>query len=254
VLIVDEALSVGDAYFQHKSFDRIRKYREQGTTLLLVSHDKSSIQAICDRAILLRDGKLAMEGEPEAVMDFYNAILANQEDNKVEQRKGEDGKARTDSGSYAAEICHAILQDEHDNEIDVVRVGQKVSATISVKVNKNIDGLVLGFGIKDRLGQMIFGTNTYNTKQKIEHASAGDRIDFIVTFDARLGVGSYSIHCSLVKNKSHIEKSYHWVDRLKVFEVVNVDKPEFAGCCWNEIDFRLIKKSITVGGSGEKYI
>jgi lipopolysaccharide transport system ATP-binding protein len=64
VLIIDEALSVGDAYFQHKSFDRIREFRKLGTTLLIVSHDKGAIQSICDRAILLNAGQLAMEGEP----------------------------------------------------------------------------------------------------------------------------------------------------------------------------------------------
>lgn len=76
ILIVDEALSVGDAYFQHKSFDRIRQYREQGTTLLIVSHDKSSIQAVCDRAILLNAGRVEREGPPETVMDYYNALIA----------------------------------------------------------------------------------------------------------------------------------------------------------------------------------
>ena len=64
ILIVDEALSVGDAYFQHKSFDRIREFNKQGTTLLIVSHDKQAIQSVCDRAILLDAGKLATEGEP----------------------------------------------------------------------------------------------------------------------------------------------------------------------------------------------
>src|SRR5674476_1475067 len=72
VLIVDEALSVGDTYFQHKSFDRIREFRKQGTTLLIVSHDKQAIQSICDHAILLDSGRLAKEGDPEAVMDYYN--------------------------------------------------------------------------------------------------------------------------------------------------------------------------------------
>jgi len=79
VLIVDEALSVGDAYFQHKSFARIREFRERGTTLLLVSHDKGAIQAICDRAILLNSGRLVREGEPEEVMDYYNALLLSVE-------------------------------------------------------------------------------------------------------------------------------------------------------------------------------
>ena len=69
VLIVDEALSVGDTYFTHKCFDRIREFRKHGTTLLIVSHDKMAIQSICDRAILLNQGKVAIEGQPEMVMD-----------------------------------------------------------------------------------------------------------------------------------------------------------------------------------------
>ena len=79
ILIVDEALSVGDAYFQHKSFDRIRSYREQGTTLMIVSHDKTAIQSICDRAILLNEGRLEKQGEPEEIFDYYNALLAGRE-------------------------------------------------------------------------------------------------------------------------------------------------------------------------------
>src|SRR5450830_1776790 len=76
ILIVDEALSVGDTYFQHKSFDRIREFRKQGTTLLIVSHDKSAIQSVCDRAILLDAGRISKEGKPEEIMDYYNAMIA----------------------------------------------------------------------------------------------------------------------------------------------------------------------------------
>src|SRR5512141_2160444 len=83
VLIVDEALSVGDAYFQHKSFDRIREFRTQGTTLLIVSHDRTAIQSICDKAILLDGGHVAREGSPEEVMDFYNALIAERENSTV---------------------------------------------------------------------------------------------------------------------------------------------------------------------------
>ncbi|MDO9164202.1 MAG: ATP-binding cassette domain-containing protein [Methylococcaceae bacterium] len=104
VLIVDEALSVGDTYFQHKSFDRIREFRKQGTTLLIVSHDKSAIQSICDRAILLNEGKLAMQGQPEAVMDYYNAMIAHKENSKIEQIVLDIGKVQTISGTGEAEI------------------------------------------------------------------------------------------------------------------------------------------------------
>jgi lipopolysaccharide transport system ATP-binding protein len=87
VLIVDEALSVGDAYFQHKSFDRIRAFRAQGTTLLIVSHDKQAIQSICDRAILLVKGQILMEGHPESVMDYYNAMLADHQEQKISNER-----------------------------------------------------------------------------------------------------------------------------------------------------------------------
>ena len=99
VLVVDEALSVGDIYFQHKSFDRIREFRKQGTTLLIVSHDKASIQSICDRAILLNAGKLAMEGTPEAVMDYYNALLAAHQKQSIRQEVLANGKLQTISGT-----------------------------------------------------------------------------------------------------------------------------------------------------------
>src|SRR3546814_491714 len=112
VLIVDEALSVGDTYFQHKSFDRIREFRKQGTTLLIVSHDKQAIQSICDRAILLSDGRLAMEGEPEAVMDYYNAMLADHQNQVVQQVVLDNGRTQTLSGTGEAVVTAISLLDE----------------------------------------------------------------------------------------------------------------------------------------------
>src|SRR3546814_18913896 len=74
VLIVDEALSVGDAYFQHKSFARIREFQKQGTSLLIVSHDRSAIQSLCRRAILTEQGRVIRNGGPDDVMDYYTAL------------------------------------------------------------------------------------------------------------------------------------------------------------------------------------
>lgn len=243
VLIVDEALSVGDAYFQHKSFDRIREFRKQGTTLLIVSHDKQAIQSICDRAILLNAGKLAMQGEPEAVMDYYNALLADHQNQIVKQEVSDDGGFRTDSGTFEAKIISVKILDVNEQEIENVIVGANIKVQIDVKINEDIGGLVLGCGIKDRLGQMVFGTNTYNTKQSIEIAKAGELIRFNVFFQANLGVGSFSIHCSLVKSDNHVEKNYHWIDRAKVFEVININKPLFVGCAWNDMCFQIIRNA-----------
>jgi len=241
VLIVDEALSVGDAYFQHKSFARIREYRKQGTTLLIVSHDKGAIQSICDRAILLNAGKLAMEGEPEAVMDYYNALLADHNAATVTRSETTDGKIRMDSGTREAEFTDIALINQQGQSVEVITVGETITAQLSVRVNQDIEGLVLGFGIKDRLGQMIFGTNTWHSKQAIAHVCAGSLFRFDVEFQANLGVGSYSVHCSLIETESHVEKNYHWIDRAKVFEVVNENKPLFVGCAWNDLKFKIEK-------------
>ena len=79
ILIVDEALSVGDAYFQHKSFARIRQFRDQGTTLLFVSHNPGAVKTLCNRAILLDQGIMARDGAPDDVLDYYNAVIARLE-------------------------------------------------------------------------------------------------------------------------------------------------------------------------------
>ena len=232
VLIVDEALSVGDAYFQHKSFDRIRTFRKQGTTLLIVSHDKQAIQSICDRAILLNAGHLAMEGDPETVMDYYNAMLADHQDQEVRQEVRGDGKVQTISGTGEATVTSIALVDESGRTLEVVDVGQPVRLCIEVTVHESIERLVLGYSIKDRLGQIIYGTNTHLKNQPILHAKAGDRYLFDIAFPANLGPGTYSIQTALVSTDTHLVNNYEWRDLALVFNVVNIKKPHFTGCAW----------------------
>ncbi len=127
ILIVDEALSVGDAYFQHKSFERIRQFRKEGTTLLLVSHDKQAIQSVCDRAILLDGGRLAKEGRPEEIMDYYNALIAERENGTVRLAETDDGKVQTVSGTGEAIVADIALLDEAGARVEVVDVGAAVT-------------------------------------------------------------------------------------------------------------------------------
>lgn len=234
VLIVDEALSVGDAYFQHKSFDRIRKYRESGTTLLIVSHDKAAIQSICDRAILLDHGKIVKEGEPEAVMDFYNALIAEHGNVTVQQVERDDGRAETRSGTGEASTEDVGLYNSSGERIEVARVGEVLDLRITVRVNRSIDSLVLGYGIKDRLGQVMYGTNTWHTRQTLVNLQAGETYRFSIRFPANLGVGSYSIQTALVDRDTHLTANYEWRDLAVVFNVVNADKNVFAGSLWIE--------------------
>lgn len=232
VLIVDEALSVGDAYFQHKSFDRIREFRTQGTTLLIVAHDKAAIQAICDHAILLNAGRLEMEGSPEAVMDYYNAMLADRKDHGIRQETLESGAVQTVSGTGEAVIDAVDLLDESGQPIEVAGVGQPVALRVKVRCVKAIPELVVGYMIKDRLGQTVFGTNTYHLKQVLVDLDAGQWVELHFEFTANIGVGSYSVAVALHTGDAHVVNNYQWRDRALVFNVVNKKMETFVGVAW----------------------
>lgn len=239
ILIVDEALSVGDAYFQHKSFSRIREFREQGTTLLIVSHDRSAIQSLCDRAILLEHGFVIKDGNPEEVMDFYNAIIAERENATVEVKRLEDGRVQTSSGTGEATVSDIVILDENGKCIEFMDVGQVVTLHIEVTVHAMIERLILGYGIKDRLGQVMYGTNTDLKKQELLNLPAGTRLAYDVVFPVNLGPGSYSIQTALCSTDTHLVNNYEWRDLALVFNVVNISKTHFAGCAWIDPEIKI---------------
>jgi lipopolysaccharide transport system ATP-binding protein len=232
ILIVDEALSVGDAYFQHKSFDRIREFRKQGTTLLIVSHDKQAIQSICDRAILLSAGSLAMEGEPEAVMDYYNALLADHQNQEVRQEVLENNKVQTISGSGDVQLTNISLCDVNGQPIEAVAVGQTVCLRVEAKCHNQVPGLVIGYMIKDRLGQLVFGTNTYHHDMALHHLVAGKEVMYEFEFQANLGPGSYSIAIAMHNGDTHLSSNYEWRDQALNFNVINISETNFIGVSW----------------------
>lgn len=240
ILIVDEALSVGDAYFQHKSFERIREYRKQGTTLLLVSHDKAAIQSICDRAILLNAGTILMEGKPEAVMDYYNAMLAAKDTSSVKQTESPDGLIQTVSGSGDASIIDIGLYNNEDVRTEVFNVGELANLCIKVGIASDIPEIVLGYMIKDRLGQVIYGTNTYHLDKEIKSLTSGQIISFNFSFPMNLGEGSYSIAVALHEQDTHLHKNYEWRDLALIFDIINIDKRSFVGVSWLEPEVNYI--------------
>jgi len=232
VLIVDEALSVGDAYFQHKSFDRIRAFRDQGTTLLLVSHDKAAIQSICDEAILLNAGRLAMQGDPEAVMDYYNALIAEKENSTVRQQETVDGRIQTVSGTGEATVSSIRLLNRTGEPIEVAAVGEPVVLEVAVQVQQPVDHLVLGYMIKDRLGQPVFGTNTHHLGQPESHLEPGDLLTCRFGFEMRLGEGSYSVATAIANSETHMTRNFEWRDLALVFQVLNQSQAPFVGTAW----------------------
>lgn len=232
ILIVDEALSVGDAYFSHKSMARIREFREQGTTLLIVSHDPSAIQALCDRAILLDRGALLKDGPPEEVMDYYNALIAAKENENVQVNRHGSGKAQTISGTGEATVESIALFNQVGEPVEFVNVGEPVEMRVRVVVHKPVPRLVFGYMIKDRLGQPVFGTNTYFTKQTLEHLEVGQIVDYKIAFPMNFGAGSYSVSTALVSTDTHLVNNYEWRDLALIFTVANANRPQFIGSAW----------------------
>lgn len=234
ILIVDEALSVGDAYFQHKSFERIRELRKQGTTLLIVSHDKGAIQSICDRAILLAKGQKIIEGRPESVLDYYNAAIVDDANNRIVQKLDENGVMQTVSGTGKARIVNVMLRDFSGREVEAVDVGSALVLEIQVEVISSINSLVAGFLIKDRLGQEVFGTNSYHHDQVISDLKDGSHLTFRYSFTADFGPGSYSIAVALHRTESHLSENFEWRDMATLFKVVNLSQKHFIGVAWIE--------------------
>lgn len=245
ILIVDEALSVGDAYFQHKSFDRIRRFKRDGTALLFVSHSMQDVRVLCDRVVLLDQGRVLKDGLPDEVVDYYNAMIAAREDAaaSVDQKRDDAGWLVTRSGTGEAVVSgFSLLDAETRAEVKVARVGQRLLLATEVKVIRTVPGLVLGCMIRDRTGHTVWGTNSWHTGQQMKELEAGEVVRFEVTFPCDLGPGSYAVTYALTFDHSHVASTYEWVDNALVFEVVNVDKPLFVGTTFLNAQFSISRQ------------
>ena len=234
ILIIDEALSVGDVYFQHKSFDKIKEFKSLGTTLIIVSHDSGAIKSICDRVILLEKGQILKDGEPEAVLDYYNALISKKQDVQISQVALENGKIATISGNKKACIKNVEILDAAGKKIQNLEVGKKIKLKVTVQANENLPSLVLGYQIKNRFSQVVYGTNTYHLKQALKNLKKGEEYDFSFEFDANLGVGSFSVTIALHDSDNHLQNNYEWRDNAIIFNVVNFSKPDFVGLAYLE--------------------
>ena len=245
ILIVDEVLSVGDSYFQHKSFDKIRQFKEEGTSILLVTHSLGDVRALCDRVILLDKGRILKDGLPDEVVDYYNALIAERENANmvVEQKRKQNGWLQTRSGTFEVEIVTIKLLDSVTLEqVSSARLGQKLLLKLVAHCHRDIPRLVLGYMLRDRTGHIIWGTNTWHTKQLVADIKANEKIEYELLFTCTLGAGTYSFSPTLVSSDTHLENNFEWVDNALVFEVVNVDKPFFLGTSWLDAEFAVRRK------------
>lgn len=232
LLIVDEALSVGDSYFQHKCMLRIRDYRHEGTSILFVSHDIGAVKTVCDNALLLDKGRIRKKGRADEIADYYNALIAAKEkaNLSIDQRRDESGFLVSKSGTEEAVVSHISLLDSISREhIAVVKTGQLVTFELLVNSNNSIENLVLGLMIRDVNGVAVWGTNTWYSRQVCESVKAGEQLVYYLDLKCSLGQGSYALSTALCSSQNHLENNYQWVENNYIFDVVNIDKDLFIG-------------------------
>lgn len=230
ILIVDEALAVGDAYFQHKSMQQMKRFRQQGKSILLVSHDPGMIKAMCDRAIILENGRLIRDGSAEAVADYYNALVARkQKDSEIRQVELQSGRVVTRSGNQKMVIDQFELIDEAGIPTRAFLAGGRARITAILTSNEEILNPTVGFLIRDRLGNDVFGTNTFHLDLASGPLQAGDRLQVEFDLDLDLGSGSYSLTLAAHLGDNHLIESYDWFDHVIAFVVMPGRGPKQVG-------------------------
>ena len=227
VLIVDEALAVGDAHFAAKCTKALKERKEKNMSIIYVSHDLNSLKLLCNRVVLLNHGSVVDEGSAEKVINTYNFLIAklNDKEEKI-NIKSTDTEANS-FGTFDVEITKVEIKGLSSNS-NMISAGEDVSLNIEIHSNKNIENLNIGILVKDKFGQDIFGTTSknhgfeYNLKENKNYSLSFD-------FQLNLGVGKYFISTALTIGENHLDTCLHWLDNATTFEVAGHHGANFIG-------------------------
>ena len=230
ILIIDEALAVGDAVFQHRCMRRIKQMQENGTTILFVSHDPGAIRALCTRAILLHEGRMLTEGTPADVLNRYRKIImARQRAYEANVNPHLATGAASDAveqtpltysfrhGDRSAEILQVDLLDAGLRPTQLVETGQPLVVRIVYVANDDLDDVVCGFLIRNKHGIHIYGTNTELQEVPFEPIEKGRLVE--VTFEFNCWVAPDQLSLSVAVHSS-AGVSFDWLDGCLFFRVM----------------------------------
>ena len=187
VLLIDEVLAVGDAAFQQKCHDTLQEMRDEGRTILLVTHDMSAVERFCDRAMLLERGELVMLGEPHEVAVGYNEM------NFGRSGGGASAAGADRRGDGAARVLDAWFEDRDGNRAEVLEQGTPCSVRMLVEAQEPLEDPVCGFSINDDQHRRVFATATAWVGQSTGTFAAGDRAVVTLQFDTVFHPGRYSV-------------------------------------------------------------
>lgn len=246
LLIVDEALSVGDARFSQKCIRRIREIRENGATILFVSHDPGAVTTLCDEAILLEAGELRSRGTPKDILEEYKALLAAKGTGnvamKIVRTGAGDANAPKRHGTFQAVISRIDVCNARGVPADVFHPEDLLLLRVRVDFLAEVAAPTVGFLLKDRLGLDIYGTNT--ALQKISlgpRFRAGEYAELEIEMPLRLGYGDYSVTVAVHEDETHLENCYEWTDNAAIFRVRHGDKPLWTGLAQLDPKFKVTR-------------
>lgn len=277
ILVVDEALAVGDAFFTQKCMRFLRKFMEQGT-VLFVSHDTGAVINLCKQAILLTAGRMIRLGNPKIIAEDYLASLYKRNEQKydpasdeklklIEKRENiasEDFEVAALAGNYAGEITVFRFNSENARDfgegkakiIDVKIIdrqkkdikqccgGEIVILKVMIKVLENICKPIIGFSFKDRLGQVLFGENTYASyADKDVDASKNDLL--VAEFEFAMPIlppGDYSVSAAIATGTQDDHEQQHWMhDALVIKSITSSVSTGLVGIPMRKIKLELEK-------------
>lgn len=197
ILIIDEALAVGDSVFQHKCFQLFEKRRADGVTILFVTHQMSLIPQICSRALLLQKGRLLFDGAPRQAVDHYHALIG--EAAPVESEQGRDRRAPTAEMRYGSgeATIGAIDISPPANGKGFYEAGERVAIRVAAEFAAIVEAPQLGFSIKSREGTIIFSTTSDQMGQPIKISKPGEEVVFDIAFPLNMPTGTIFLDFSL---------------------------------------------------------
>jgi homopolymeric O-antigen transport system ATP-binding protein len=226
VLLVDEALAVGDAVFQHKCLRRIGELQASGKTILFVSHDMALIKSVCSKVALLHQGRLVKLGDPEDIVNLYHAQVDEAERSHVDAARGvapadaefDRRVASSRHGTGAARIRNVELLDAGGQPVTVAAFGMEVTLRVQAEFYEDVPVSIIGFSFRDKTGIDVVGTNTYEERAPIPPRRAGDRVIVDFRQHVPLQPGTYSVTVACAYNPTQ-QVYLDWVDHCLYFEV-----------------------------------
>lgn len=231
ILIIDEALAVGDAVFQHRCLRRINELHERGASVLFVSHDAAAVRALCSRAILLKAGSIVADGKPAEVLNVYQKIVMEREQSyDAETRATSTEQSFADEllappsfvyrhGDRSAEIIGAELTSTDQTRVEIIESGEPLTLRLQVRFNQDLEDPVIGFLLKNSHGIHAYGTNTKEQLVDFGTVRRGEVLEVSFAFDGWLGVDQYTISLAV---HSRDGQAYDWLDAALFLRVTSM--------------------------------